>query len=68
MVNRLKEKRKEMKITQQKLANLIDISISHYTNIERSDNIPSVEIALKIAKELSCNVEDIFALDKKEWN
>lgn len=66
MVNRLKEKRKEMKITQQKLANLIDISLSHYTNIEWNVNIPSVEIALKIAKELKCNVEDIFLLDKKE--
>lgn len=66
MVNRLKEKRKENKITQQKLATLIDISLSHYTNIERNDNIPSVEIALKIAHELNCNVEEIFLLDKKE--
>lgn len=66
MVNRLKEKRKENEITQQKLSNLIDISLSHYTKIERNDNIPSVEIALKIARELKCNVEDIFLLDKKE--
>lgn len=66
MVNRLKEKRKENKITQQKLSNLIDISLSHYTKIERNDTIPSVEIALKIANELKCHVEDIFRLDKKE--
>jgi len=66
MVNRLKEKRKENRITQQKLSNAIDISLSHYTNIERNDNIPSVEIALKIASQLKCNVEDIFILDKKE--
>lgn len=64
MINKLNEKRKKCKITQQKLSNIIDISISHYRNIERNRVIPSVEIALKIAKELKCNVEDIFSLEK----
>lgn len=66
MENNLKEKRLIKKITQQELANSIDISISQLANIENNRSIPSVEIAIKIAKKLDCIVEDIFYVTEKE--
>ena len=62
----MKEKRLQKKITQQELANLIDISISQLANIENNRNIPSVEIAIKIAHKLDCIVEEIFYIKEKE--
>jgi len=67
MENIMKEKRLQKKITQQELANLIDISISQLANIENNRNIPSVEIAIKIAHKLDCIVEEIFYIKEKEW-
>lgn len=66
MENIMKEKRLQKKITQQELANLIDISISQLANIENNRNIPSVEIAIKIAHKLDCIVEEIFYIKEKE--
>lgn len=66
MENKLKEKRLQKKITQQELANLIDISISQLANIEKNRNVPSVEIAIKIAHKLDCIVEEIFFIIEKQ--
>lgn len=65
MENNLKKIRLKKKITQQKLANNIDISISQIANIENNRSIPSVEIAIKIAQILDCIVEEIFYIKKE---
>ena len=66
MENKMKEKRLQKHITQQKLAYLIDISISQLSNIENNRSICSVEIAIKIAHKLDCIVEEIFYIKEKE--
>lgn len=66
MVNHIKEKRQQLKITQQELAYRLKMSISQLANIENNRSITSVETGLKIAKELKSSVEELFELDKKE--
>jgi putative transcriptional regulator len=53
-------KRKELGKTQKELAESIGIARSFYTNIERGVKDPSLEIAVKIAKELKTTIDYIF--------
>lgn len=49
-------------LTQQELADRINCSRQTIHSIENSKFIPSVELAMKIAKELGISVEEIFEL------
>ena len=60
--NRLNELRKEVKMTQQSLAEAVEVSRKSINAIENGVYIPTTVLALKIAKVLKCNVEDIFEL------
>lgn len=66
MKNKIKEKRSELKITQQELAYIIGISLSSLANIENNRCIPNVETSIKIAYNLHCIVEEIFIITEKE--
>ena len=60
--NRLNELRKEVKMTQQSLAEAVEVSRKSINAIENGIYIPTTVLALKIAKVLECSVEDIFEL------
>ena len=60
--NRLNELRKEVKMTQQSLAEAVEVSRKSINAIENGIYIPTTVLALKIAKVLNCKVEDIFEL------
>lgn len=60
--NRLTELRREVKITQQSLAESVEVSRKSINAIENGIYIPSTVLALKIARVLKCRVEDIFEL------
>lgn len=49
-------------LTQQDLADRVGCSRQTIHSIESSKFVPSVELALKIAKTLKCKVEDLFQL------
>lgn len=53
-------------ITQQNLADLVGCSRQTIHSIESGKFVPSVELALRIAKVLSCRVEDIFEIKEQE--
>lgn len=63
MINKIEQYRRE-KFTQEEISRKIDISLSQYRNIEKNRSIPSVEIAIKIAKILNTTVEEIFILEE----
>lgn len=63
MINKIEQYRRE-KFTQEEISRKIDISLSQYRNIEKNRSIPSVEIALKIAKILNTTVEEIFIIEE----
>lgn len=60
MQNNLKYIRKQKKLTQEQLAQLIGISRPYLSEIERGRTNPSVKITLKIANVLNVPVETIF--------
>lgn len=60
MINKVKEIRKERQITQDYLARMVGISRRYLSLIETNRATPSVDIAVRIADELSVNVDKIF--------
>jgi putative transcriptional regulator len=61
--NRIKEIRKELKLTQEELGLKLSVSRQTIISIERGKYIPSLPLALKIGKFFKISVEEIFSLD-----
>lgn len=59
-MNRLKELREKKGFTQEKLAELTDVSRQTIISIESGRYVPSLELALKLGKIFKCKIEDIF--------
>ena len=62
LLNNLEQLRKAAGLTQQELSESAEVSRKSIKAIENGIYVPSTVLALKIAKTLSCSVEDLFAL------
>jgi len=62
LVNRLLEQRKARGLTQAQLAAAVLVSRKTINTIENGVFVPSTTLALKLAAELQCNVEELFQL------
>ena len=62
LLNNLEEIRKAAGSTQQELSESAEVSRKSINAIENGVYVPSTVLALKIAKTLNCNVEDLFKL------
>src|SRR5262252_3178502 len=62
--NALRRARHERRIAQQELALRAGISRQALSEIEAGHSCPSTAIALRLAKELHCSVEDLFFLEE----
>ncbi len=62
LTNRIKVWRAEKDLTQEELAVRIGVSRKTINTIERGIFVPSTIIALKLAREFGCPVEEVFAL------
>jgi putative transcriptional regulator len=60
--NRLKQWREEKELTQAELANLAGVSRKTINTVENSVFIPSVQLALVLARTLGTTVEALFHL------
>ena len=60
MKNNIKISRKELNITQEEFARKHGISRKTLSEIENGDNIPSLDLAYKIATDFGVKVEDVF--------
>ena len=63
MNNTIRVERAKMDISQQDLAEKVEVSRQTIHSIERGKKKPSVELALKIARTFKVSVEEIFSLD-----
>ncbi|MGV8141994.1 MAG: helix-turn-helix transcriptional regulator [Candidatus Woesearchaeota archaeon] len=61
-INRLKEMREKKGFTQEKLAELADVSRQTIISIESGKYVPSLELALKFGKIFKCKIEDLFGI------
>lgn len=66
MKNKIKEYRKKNNYSQQKLATIIDISLSQLRNIETGrTETPNIETAIKIKRALNVqDIEELFNIDE----
>ena len=58
--NLIKEKRTEMELTQDELAERLEVSRQTIISLEKGRYNPSLTLAFKIAKLFDCLIEDIF--------
>lgn len=63
MKNRVKEFRKQLKLTQDELAQKLGVSRQTINAIENNKYNPTLELAIKTAKFLEVPVEQLFLLD-----
>jgi len=68
MKNTIKIERAINNITQEQLANLVNVSRQTINAIELKKFVPSTVLALKIAKVFNKPVEEIFQLEEEEKN
>ncbi len=66
MTNRVHELRKQHKITQEALANMVSVTRQTIISIENGKYQASLLLALKIAKIFELPVEEIFMLEDGE--
>jgi putative transcriptional regulator len=66
MKNFLKQQRSTKDLTQQELAEKVEVSRQTIHSIESGRYIPSTLLALKLAAVLGVKVEDLFLLEKED--
>ena len=61
MGRRIKIMRHERRLSQQQVAQMINISLSYYGNIERGNRIPSIDTLVDIANALGVGMDYLLA-------
>ncbi|SCJ47134.1 Predicted transcriptional regulator [uncultured Clostridium sp.] len=64
MKNRLEEIRKQKKITQEELANDLEVSRQTIGSLENGRYNPSITLAFKIARYFDMTIEEIFIYEE----
>lgn len=67
MKTRIVELRKEKKLSQADLAEIVGVTRQTITSIETGKYIASLSLAYKIAKHFGLKIEDVFIFEEKEW-
>jgi len=63
--NRLEELRKQRGLTQEELANALEVSRQTIGSLENGRYNPSITLAFKIAKFFGMSIEDIFIYEEE---
>ena len=66
MKNNIRVARAEVRMTQQQLADAVDVSRQPINAIESGKFVPSTVLALKIARTFEKQVEEIFSLEEED--
>lgn len=66
MKTRIAELRKEKKLSQAELAEIVGVTRQTITSIETGKYIASLPLAYKIAKYFDLKIEDVFELEEEE--
>ena len=64
LANRIKEKRSELGLTQAELAERVGVTRKTVNTVENGVFVPSTLLALKLAKALSVQVEELFRIER----
>lgn len=64
--SRVAEYRAAAGLTQQRLAERADVSISYLAQLERERSVPTIEVARRIASALGATVDDLWPMPVEE--
>lgn len=67
MTNNIRVERAIKRMTQQQLAELVQVSRQTINAIEQGKYVPSTVLALKIASVFEKKLEEIFQLEESDW-
>lgn len=59
-MNKLKQRRKELHLTQKQVAEKIGIAESAYQRYENTNRLPNIKVGIKIAKALETTSEALY--------
>ena len=62
LVNRLKERRAELGLTQAELAETVGVTRKTVNTVENGVFVPSAILALKLARAVGMTVEELFSI------
>jgi putative transcriptional regulator len=62
LINRLRQERARLNLTQAELASLVGVSRKTINTVENGVFIPSTTLALRLARALGVSVESLFQL------
>ncbi len=68
MKNRLEEIRKQNGLTQEELAEKLEVSRQTISSLESGRYNPSILLAFKIAKMFNLSIEEIFIYEEEQCN
>ena len=60
---KIRKARLEKKITQEQLAALADVGVTHISHIETGNTIPSLKTLIAIVNALDCSMDEWFSLE-----
>ncbi len=66
VANSVKEHRKDAGLTQEDLAAAMKVSRQTIISIEKGKYVPSLPLALKLARFFKCSTDDVFTIEKGE--
>ncbi|OAA90915.1 helix-turn-helix transcriptional regulator [Clostridium ljungdahlii] len=66
MENKIRELRKERKITQEELADFCNVTRQTIISLENGKYNPSIFLAYKIAKIFNMTIEQVFIFEEEE--
>lgn len=66
MINKIKEYRTNLGMTQQQLADLVNVSSRTIISLEKGKYNPSILLAYKIALVFNTTVEDLYCLKENK--
>ena len=68
LINFVREHRKRLGMTQKDLAQAVGVSRQSIISIERGKYVPSLPLALQLAKLFECHVDQLFRREEDDSN
>jgi putative transcriptional regulator len=66
VANRVRDHRKNAGLTQEDLAAAMNVSRQTIISIEKGKYVPSLPLALKLARYFNCSTDDVFTIEEGE--
>lgn len=60
---RIREVRKSRKMTQEQLAEAVDVGVTHISHIETGNSIPSLKVMIDIINTLGCSADELLCIE-----